>query len=280
MKPRPLNDKHHGLNHEDLTEAMNRFRESISNGISVLVLKHGYSRARATDLILEQIRQSDGLPCEDEVFRVMHHLGLGIEAATQSIIVAKALKRVQEEQSCTKAKAINYLSSCLTTMKLLGSAEKTAAVQESPLGSSSTPIETPSPSVPSNTESDDCIKLCSAQKSNYNSVPPRPKTATRRSSSKCNLKSIKSRQPKPQQRKRSKDDESPSHDEKNPAQVDVEKALLVKEHEVQTRASTGHCKTPSPNVARHAGKRVNTHSREHDLEAPTQQNKRQRLDSI
>lgn len=66
MKPRPLHISNES-NHDELSVAMNRFRSGISKCISVLVTKHGYSRARATALVLDQIRQSEESPCEDEV---------------------------------------------------------------------------------------------------------------------------------------------------------------------------------------------------------------------
>lgn len=269
---------------------MNRFRSSITKGISVLVTKHGYSRARATALVLERIRQSEESPCEDEIFRVMQHLGLGIESATQIVIVSKSLMKVQDERGYTKAQAIDYLSSCLTTMKLLGSLEKNAAASESPLGSLSTPMAPPSPSIPSRCESEDTINISdtshhdTAHSDTHTSALPRPKTATKRSSSKTNLKNVKSRTSKPPkpQKKWTKEEDTSNTNSPNPDQEVVEKALLVKEQEVQVRASVGHPKTPSPSVTRHAvGKRASSsNTREHELEVPPQPTKRQRLDSI
>jgi hypothetical protein len=220
----------------------------------------------------------------------MQHLGLGIEPATQIIIVSKSLKKVQDDRGYTKAQAIDYLSSCLTTMKLLGSLEKTAAVSDSALGSTSQPVELPSPSVPSHSESDGIENISNTSHNNVsahteqcNSTLARPKAATKRTSSKTNLKAVKSRLSKPPkpQKKWSKDEDTTNTNGTNPDQEVVEKALLVKEHEVQARASVvGHCKTPSPNVSRHTGKRSSSSTREHDLEVPAQPAKRQRLDSI
>jgi len=52
---------------DEVTMAKSRFFDNISSGISVLVGRHGYSRDRAASLILDQIRQSDAPPTEDEV---------------------------------------------------------------------------------------------------------------------------------------------------------------------------------------------------------------------
>lgn len=74
MTPRPL----HTINgsqpsiaysNNDVESAARRFHDNISNGISVLVRRHGYSRERAASLILDQIRQSDDPPNEEEVSR-------------------------------------------------------------------------------------------------------------------------------------------------------------------------------------------------------------------
>jgi len=315
MKPRSLHTSDESSNNtdtnEDLINAKKLFHANISNGIQALVFKQGYSRARAAHLILEQIRQFDAPPQEDQVFRVMHHLGLGIEAATQAIIVANALKRVQEKRGCSRSHAIDYLSSCLTTMKLLGSVEKTASVQSSP-ASALTHLDMDSPSIsstvsangaadsssiaisaPSNSSSSSSSSSSSTSSASVykNSLPARPKSITRRAASKSNnLKNLirQSKPPKPQRKRKEDDTTSSSHDDLNANEV-AEKVLLVKEQEVQSRTASGHthgthCKTPSPNVVRHAGKRVvGAHNRgEHDLnmEGQAQPCKRQRLDSI
>jgi len=291
MKARPLHmhSSSESLNtinkSDELTTAKKRFQANISNGIDALVLKQGYSRNRAAHLILEQIRQSDTMPEEDEIFQVMHHLGLGIEGATKIIVVANALKRVQEERGFTRTSAIDYLSSCLTTMKLLGSVEKTAIVHSSP----SSPLKLmDSPSIASTTSVMDesfssppkhssCSSTSSVSLLKKNSLPVRP----RRTLSKNNLKNLK-RQVKPPKpiRKRKEDESIPQGDNDN-INVDAQVAEKVQS------SSSGHghnCKAPSPNVARHTGKRAGVHTREHDMnskvEGQGQPSKRQRLDSI
>jgi hypothetical protein len=238
----------------------------------------------------------------------MHHLGLGIEEATQTIIVANALKRVQEKRGFTSSHAIDYLSSCLTTMKLLGSVEKTASVQSSPAAAFAH-VDMDSPSIsstvsangagdsssitnsaPSNSSSSSSSSSASTSSdSDYkNALPLHPKTITRRlSKSMNNLKNLKkqSKLPKPQRKRKEDETDDINANEKNNTNVDAkvaEKVLLVKGQEVQSRTAHGaHCKSPSPNVARHTTKRerVGAHNRgEHDLNV--EGNKRQRLDSI
>ena len=227
-----------------------------------------------------------------QVFQVMHHLGLGIEGATKAIIVANALKRVQKKRGHTRTSAIDYLSSCLTTAKLLGSVEKTTIVCTSP----STPLKlTDSSSSASATSATDESFSNSSQNSSVSSTASASllkNTSTvrpsRRTLSKSNLKNLK-RQSKPSKpvRKRKEDETIISQSDNDSNNVDAqvtEKELLVKE--VQSRAASGlghNCKSPSPNVVRHAGKRVASHSRDHDMnsiEEKGQPSKRQRLDSI
>jgi hypothetical protein len=194
----------------------------------------------------------------------MRHLGIGIEQARKSIIVASALKRVQEQRGVQKAAAIDYLSSCLTTMKLLGSLEKNVAEKHQ----SSVAFS------PSSTISEEFMNSTLANPSPATSIKSsstsrdRSKTATTTPGRRKNLKiANKSRQmskpPKPS-RKRSKEEDKPPSSDKVDVQV-VEKALLV------------NCKTSSPSV-RQPVKRVSSHREELDSQVPSVA-KRQRLDS-
>lgn len=53
----------------------------------------------------------------------MENRNLGVVEASQAIIVSKALKNIQNEHKLPPAQAIEYLTSSLTTMKLLGKVE-------------------------------------------------------------------------------------------------------------------------------------------------------------
>lgn len=210
----------------------------------------------------------------------MHDLGLGFEAATQSMTVANALKRLQNENGYTRAKAINYLSSCLTTMKLLGSVERTKSentLYSSTVNSSSSTNSLITMDSPS---SSSIVSSCLSQ--TMKSSLPRPRTG-RRNSSKNNLKHHKSsrllsKPPKPQKKRKEENIIASTNDGSHTAQSNVEKAIFEKEQEVVQQITRSNNKTPSPNVAR--GKRMNAH-REHDvMEVNAQPSKRQRLDSI
>jgi len=100
-----------------------RFSERISNGISVLIKRHGYSRERASDLILKEISHGGTRPSEDEVFSAMGELCLGMDDALRALTVANTLRRVEKERGLSSSDAIEHLSSCLTVMKLLGKVE-------------------------------------------------------------------------------------------------------------------------------------------------------------
>jgi len=104
-----------------------RFSERISNGISVLIKRHGYSRERASDLILKEISHGGIRPSEDEVFSAMGKLCLGMDDALRALTVANALRRVEKERGLSSSDAIEHLSSCLTVMKLLGKVESDQA---------------------------------------------------------------------------------------------------------------------------------------------------------
>ena len=70
MKPRSTqssnNQNNRMISDDEISVAKNRFQANISNGIAVLV-RAGYSRARAAALILDQIRQTDAPPSDNEV---------------------------------------------------------------------------------------------------------------------------------------------------------------------------------------------------------------------
>lgn len=104
-----------------------RFSERVSNGISVLIKRHGYSRERASDLILKEISHGGVPPSEDEVFSVMGELCVGMDDARKALTVSKALRKVEKERGLSSSDAIEHLSSCLTVMKLLGKVESQQA---------------------------------------------------------------------------------------------------------------------------------------------------------
>jgi hypothetical protein len=128
-----------------IAEARSTFLKRVSDGISHLVNRHGYSRSRASSLILGEIRNNEPLPDEDEIFDVMTKMGLGMNEASEVIVVSKALTKIRKERNLPPAQAIESLTSCLTTMKLLGKVETQFKCQLSPSSDSSASLTSPSP---------------------------------------------------------------------------------------------------------------------------------------
>lgn len=60
-------DNHSAVQKSSLDIEKTKFFQAISKGVSLLIQQYGYSRARATSLILEEIRQDDDHPTEEEV---------------------------------------------------------------------------------------------------------------------------------------------------------------------------------------------------------------------
>jgi hypothetical protein len=109
--------------HHEIKTATDKFLQRVSDGITYLIERHGYSRERASNLILGEIRKNQRLPSDDEIFTVMEKLNLGVDEATEAIVISNALRTLQSEQKLSTPKAIDYLTSCLTTIKLLSKVE-------------------------------------------------------------------------------------------------------------------------------------------------------------
>jgi len=99
------------------------FLNRVSDGISYLVQRHGYSQSRATNLILNELRKSDPLPSDDEIFQTMQKLQLGMDEATKVIIISNAFSKLINQNKLSPSKAMDQLTSNLTTMKLLNKIE-------------------------------------------------------------------------------------------------------------------------------------------------------------
>lgn len=274
------------MTNSDLTTAKRRFFENISKGISVLVRRHGYSSDRAANLILDQIRQSDSQPSEDEVFRVMRAHGLGLDEASKTIIVANSLKRVQRQRGLSTVEAVDFLSSCLTTMKLLGTVEKqhvsdfeSNAVQVQTVSSSPSFIseELISSSSSSSTSSTTVHVTNPSSESSHSALAstasnddaPRAKTIRRMSSKKL----------RKTQRKNQRPSVPKEVDATENLTSDVDAKVAEKEKALHGEQQK-NCKSPSAVGTR--GKRGVNHAHMDDLEVVQGQpvQKRQRLDSI
>jgi len=95
------------------------FFQAVSKSVLLLMQQHGYSRARATSLMLEEIRQSDDHPTEEEVFNAMESLRLGMDDARKTVTVAKAFKRSLAATKTSKEDAVRNLTNQLEASKLL-----------------------------------------------------------------------------------------------------------------------------------------------------------------
>jgi len=112
-------DNHSAVQKSSLDIEKTKFFQAISKGVSLLIQQYGYSRARATSLILEEIRQDDDHPTEEEVFKAMQFLCLGMEDARKTVTVARAFKRSLDATKTSKEDAIRDLTSKLETSNLL-----------------------------------------------------------------------------------------------------------------------------------------------------------------
>lgn len=99
-----------------------RFYERVSNGITTL-MQHGYSRKRAKDILCRELAQAGNGVCDNEVFDAMKIHGLGIEETKTALMISKAFERVMAQKQLSTDGAMDYLSSRITTMKLLAHME-------------------------------------------------------------------------------------------------------------------------------------------------------------
>uniref|UniRef100_A0A6U1SRY8 Uncharacterized protein n=1 Tax=Trieres chinensis TaxID=1514140 RepID=A0A6U1SRY8_TRICV len=118
-------EKAHGLSASSgadcqLESARARFAAAVSLGVSELTARFGYSRERAAWLLLGEIRRDDSPPSDDEIFRAMEYLGLGMEEASKTVTVARALRRARLEQGLSAVDAIDDLTAKLSVSSLVG----------------------------------------------------------------------------------------------------------------------------------------------------------------
>jgi len=58
--------------HHEIKTATDKFLQRVSDGITYLIERHGYSRERASNLILGEIRKNQRLPSDDEVGYIIY----------------------------------------------------------------------------------------------------------------------------------------------------------------------------------------------------------------
>lgn len=103
-----------------IAEAKGRFAVAVASGVEELMKRKGYSRDRASSLILREIQQGVAPPTDEEVFRVMKMHGIGMEDASKTLLVARAVQRSRSEKGVSSAEAIDDLTLKLSTSRLLG----------------------------------------------------------------------------------------------------------------------------------------------------------------
>lgn len=108
-----------------------RFQERVSKGIATLI-QHGYSVQGATRIVLMEISsaraggETDNETQEigeDEVFRWMKSLGHGVDETMTALIISNAYERIKSQKQVSADRAMDYLSSRISTMKLLAHVE-------------------------------------------------------------------------------------------------------------------------------------------------------------
>lgn len=114
--------------------AQYRFYERVSKGIMTL-MQHGYSRRRAKDIVCGELAQAGLLRrrsdqdrggtgvSDDEVFQAMKTHGLGLEETTTALVISNTFERIKSQKRISTDQAMDYLSSKITTMKLLAHIE-------------------------------------------------------------------------------------------------------------------------------------------------------------
>lgn len=99
-----------------------RFVRAVTCGIEELTSEHGYSREHAAETLLRQIRRKDSPPTDEEIFHVMNSLGMGMEDASRTVTVARALRRARSDRGLTSVEAIDDLTKRLSVSSLFGNA--------------------------------------------------------------------------------------------------------------------------------------------------------------
>mmetsp|Transcript_28801 Transcript_28801/g.44268 ORF Transcript_28801/g.44268 Transcript_28801/m.44268 type:complete len:257 (+) Transcript_28801:281-1051(+) len=104
---------------ESIADAKAIFVSAVSEGIDVLMSRCGFSRERATSALIRELNRGETTrPSDEEVFQIVKNNGLGIEEATKTLIISRALKRAMST-SGSPAKAIELLASKISLSNLL-----------------------------------------------------------------------------------------------------------------------------------------------------------------
>jgi len=105
---------------ESIHDAKVVFVTAVSEGISTLMEQCGYSRDRATSALMRELNRGGEFtrPNDEEIFKTMRRHNLGIEEATKTIIITRALRRAMAD-SRSPAQAIEHLAAKISLRNLL-----------------------------------------------------------------------------------------------------------------------------------------------------------------
>jgi hypothetical protein len=105
---------------ESIADAKATFVSAVSEGIFTLMHQCGYSRDRATSALMRELNRGGEhtRPSDEEIFDSMRRYNLGIEEATKTIIISRAMRRAMVD-SKSPAEAIELLASKISLRNLL-----------------------------------------------------------------------------------------------------------------------------------------------------------------
>jgi len=104
---------------ESLLISKSRFTATVSRTISDLMGQWGYSRTRATTILLQLIRDDNDPPSDAKVFQLMDDYGVGFEDASQVLTVSEAIENTSKDKKIPHSQAADELSSKLSNLSNL-----------------------------------------------------------------------------------------------------------------------------------------------------------------
>mmetsp|Transcript_18071 Transcript_18071/g.25051 ORF Transcript_18071/g.25051 Transcript_18071/m.25051 type:complete len:337 (-) Transcript_18071:399-1409(-) len=102
------------------------FTKTVSKCVGQLMKEYGYSRDRATTLLVrafagnhDDASTQQHYPSDNEIFELMKVRNLGIDDASRALVVSNAIEKATIQHGLSPVQAIDHLSSQLNTFKLL-----------------------------------------------------------------------------------------------------------------------------------------------------------------
>lgn len=100
---------------ETLNMSKSRFAAAVSRTISDLMIRCGYSRSRATAVLLQGIRGENPPPSDPKIFEFMNRHGIGYEDATRVLVVSEAIQSSCKDPKVSTIQAVDELTTRLRT---------------------------------------------------------------------------------------------------------------------------------------------------------------------